>query len=123
MDAQIATAFLMTNVDASVLVLTLSTKMFTCAKRVASFGRDRTRAGKAGNRLNPRRDKKRWGPDVSMDAQIATAFLMTTGDASVLVLTLSTKMFTYVVPVSSFGSIVTRAGKARNRRRHRQHIS
>ena len=36
-----------------------------------------TRAGKAGNRLNPRRNKKLSGRHVSMDAQIATAFLMT----------------------------------------------
>jgi len=46
-----------------------------------------------------------------MDAQIATAFLMTNVDASVRVLTLTDKMFMYVVPVSSFGRDVTRAGK------------
>ena len=46
MDAQIATAFSVTHVDSSVTVLTLSTKMFTCAKRVSTFGRDVTRAGK-----------------------------------------------------------------------------
>ena len=58
MDAQIATAFSVTNVDASVIVLTLSTKMFVYVVPVSSFGRIMTRAGKAGNRLNPRRDKK-----------------------------------------------------------------
>ena len=123
MDAQIATAFLMTNVYSSVTVLTLSTKMFMSVVPVSCFGGDMTRAGKAGNRLNPRRNKKLSGRHVSMDAQIATAFSVTNVESSVTVLTASTKMFMSVVPVSSFGGDVTRAGKTRNRRRHRQHIS